>query len=226
MPGTGTKQYHSSYYVAFVHLRYWNEAGIQAGSSISPQICIRSTSTPFFGYIPWNLAHVFYEPLPARYQSWPIFRQIRLFIPGIFYVWVMGYPKILAKKNGESPVCQRLDRETTRMYLQKTAWTFEILNFVRKTCHKLLGLTSYLILALHTSKYAVRRSNICVKLLTDMPWSACNRLVRSQKMGKSLFFYTETPDHCWPCWRPVVGGDPFSPLLIAPVAGPEEKKWL
>ena len=46
----------------------------------------------------------------------------------------------------------------------------------------------------------------------------------SRKKMKRYVFPTETPAHCWLLWRPVVGGDTFSPL--APVLGPEQNTWL
>ena len=59
----------------------------------------------------------------------------------------------------------------------------------------------------------------CVKRLTGMPWSTRSRLV--QKKWKISFALTEMPDHFWPFWWPVVGGDTFSPL--PPIFGPAKK---
>ena len=57
------------------------------------------------------------------------------------------------------------------------------------------------------------------RLPTNMPWSACSRLVQT-KMGRKGF-PTATPDRIWPFWWPVVGGDTCS--SPAPILGPVKK---
>ena len=71
--------------------------------------------------------------------------------------------------------------------------------------------------------YAVRSSNMCAKLFTDMPWSSCNRIVKKNKW-KKVFLPTETPRWHWPFWRPVVGWNTFGTL--APAREPPQKNWL
>ena len=99
---------------------------------------------------------------------------------------------------------------------------------VRKTC-VICGIAlGYLVsvwfqlLALNMTwyePYSVRSSKIYDNVFTGMLWSTWNRLV--QKKVKIFVLPTQTPDHDWPFWRPVVGGDTFSPL--ASVLHPEKK---
>ena len=50
-------------------------------------------------------------------------------------------------------------------------------------------------------------------------WRTCNRLV--QKKRKTNDLRKRVTIYCWLLWRPVVGGDAFSPL--APFLGPQQK---
>ena len=86
-----------------------------------------------------------------------------------------------------------------------------ILTFVRK--HMLFTSSrNYLVSvwaqmwALNMTSYwrcAVRSSNICVKKLLACLWVPAIGSFR----GKKAVFHAETPDHSWPFWIPVVGGD-------------------
>ena len=48
-----------------------------------------------------------------------------------------------------------------------------------------------------------------------------NLACQGKKVGCILFVVSETPDHCWAFWRPVLGRDDISP--IAPALGPWQK---
>ena len=70
--------------------------------------------------------------------------------------------------------------------------------------------------------YAVRSSNMFEKRLQKCLGVPGTSSFRKKNEKKGFFLRcTERPDHCWPFWRPVVGGDTLSPL--APALGPEQK---
>ena len=116
-----------------------------------------------------------------------------------------------------------------RVYLSITACTFGLL--WGKVCNlrSCLQLLSCSIGSTFGDKYdlILALSQIFEYLCEPICRRALEYLqsARSEKNKIKLVFPMGRPDHCWAFWRPVVGGDTFSP--IAPVLGPEQKKnWL
>ena len=71
--------------------------------------------------------------------------------------------------------------------------------------------------------YAVRSSIFCVKLVTDMPWSTCNRFVQKKK-GKNVFFLRKRLTIIIDLFEGLWLVGTFSAL--APVLGSQQKDWL
>ena len=121
---------------------------------------------------------------------------------------------------------QRTRVQNFRVYLLKTAWTFG------RLCGKSVSFAWSCLWVLSFSigrhiRLSIGPTQSDLRILREPFGRRALEYLQSGRSEKNVktkcCFPTETPDHYWPFWRPVAGGDTFLPL--APVLGPGQKNW-